>query len=471
MKENKINKIIRIYIIISIIYSFVGRVIPLKQAVGEQLNGLIYILLAGIGALLLLLDFFTTKKWCKGKYIVVLYGFVVIVGISSLINIRYGFVDNMKTIVWTIIQIGLIYTFYTRFSKQELVHFFDRIWVGMSVFWFFPVVISIVQFVLCKGYIVKVEDRHLRQGFYDNRLFGVFNDPNYAAVFSLCVIVAMLYLLKKISDKKVRIFFKANIVIQYLYIVLSGSRTALVCMTAVTGFYLFMMCYQKIHGHWNWKRVIGVVLVPLVSMSIVVIAFNLVQRASVIIPMSYYHFVDGEKGFHIKINDDEEIDATLTERRDGKQGNVSNNRVTIWKAYIKGMKGDILFGGSPRNVLVKWQEKNPKGYLVETGYETHNGYIYVLVGTGVIGLGVIVVYMILYARKMILYMKKNYQIPSEVMFTFVFLIIVLIDTCFFTELFFIQGLITILFWLHCGYALCWIDAPKEKFKTTEKRNS
>ena len=124
MKEYQVNKIVKIYIIFSIFYSLIGRVIPIKQLIGEGLNSMLYILLAGIGALLLLVDLFTTKKWYKGKYISVLYCFVAIIGISSLVNIRYGFSDNLKTIVWTIIQIGLIYTFYTRFSKKELTQFF-----------------------------------------------------------------------------------------------------------------------------------------------------------------------------------------------------------------------------------------------------------------------------------------------------------------------------------------------------------
>lgn len=461
MKENQINTIVKLYIIFSIFYSLIGRVIPIKQLIGEGVNSLIYILLAGIGALLLLVDLFTTKKWYKGKYIIVLYCFVVIIGISSLINIKYGFFDNLKTIVWTTIQIGLIYTFYTRFSREELIQFFDKVWVTMSVFWFFPVTISLVQFVICKGYITRVEGRQLRQGFYDNRLFGLFNDPNYAAITSLCMIVAMLYLLKKVTNKKIRIFFKINIVVQYIYIVLSGSRTALVCMTFITGFYVFMLCYQKMHGKYNWKRVLGVILIPVVSMSIVVVAFTVVQRICVVFPMAYYYVENEEKDSHIKISDKEEIDASMTERKDGKQGNLSNNRSTIWKAYINGLEGDVLFGGSPRNVLAKWQEKDPKGYLAETGYETHNGYIYVLVSTGIIGLLTIAAFVILYARKVILYIKENYQIPSEVMFIFIFLLIILIDVCFFTELFFIQGLNTILFWLHCGYVMHWIDTVRK----------
>ena len=211
MKENQINKIVKLYIIFSIFYSLIGRVIPIKQLIGEGVNSLIYILLAGIGALLLLVDLFTTKKWYKGKYIIVLYSFVVIIGISSLINIKYGFSDNLKTIVWTTIQIGLIYTFYTRFSREELIRFFDKMWVAMSTFWFFPVIISLVQFVICKGYITKVEGRRLRQGFYDNRLFGLFNDPNYAAITSLCVIVAMLYLLKKVTNKILNVNYSTRL--------------------------------------------------------------------------------------------------------------------------------------------------------------------------------------------------------------------------------------------------------------------
>lgn len=458
INENKINKGVQVYIVISILYSFVGRVIPIKQLSGESINGWIYISLAGIGVLFLLVDFFTTKKWYKGKWIAVLYAFIVIMGISSIINIKYGFVDNAKTIVWTTIQIGLIYTFYTRYSKEDLIIFLDKIWITMSTFWFFPVLYSIFQFVICNGYVTKVGTKKIRQGFYENRLFGVFNDPNYAAIFSLCVIVAIIYLLKKISNKKMRIFFKFNLIVQYMYTVLSGSRTVLVCMTLVIGLYTLAWWYQKVHGKYTWKKILGFVLIPVASMSIVVGAFQVVQRVSVILPMTYYYFADGENGNHIKIGFKGEIDESLTERKDGKSGNISNNRTTIWKAYLQNMKGDLLLGGSPRNVLAKWQEKEPKGYLVQTGYETHNGYLFVLVGTGILGMITILVYIILYVYKVLKYVKENKTIPSEIMFIFVFLVIVLVDVCFFTELFFIHSLISILFWLHCGLAMKWLDS-------------
>lgn len=455
MKERIVNHAVMLYIVVSIAVCCIGRIIPINKLIGTNLNSMMFNLLAFFGAMLLFIDFFTTKCWKKGKNIFVLYGFVCIIFLSSVWNYRYGVVDNVKTIVWTIIQIGLIYTFYNRFDRSEVTIFLNRIWQILNTGWFFPVIYSLYQFMILEKYKTRIDGRYVRQGFYENRLFGIFNDPNYAAVTSLCVMISCVYLLKRVKNKFYDVFLIINLIVQFLYIVLSGSRTAQVCMIVVLGVYGWLRWHinNRKEERTLRKKILGYVCIPFLSAAIVSGAFAVGQKGVLLLPMSYFYLTTGEIPESIQFDGEDE----LTKRKDGQADNISNNRSTIWKAYLEGMKGDILLGGSPRNVLEKWQEKNPTGYLAETNYETHNGYLYVLVGTGILGLSVLFIYAILYARRVILHVIDTIQLADEFIFIAAILITILTYVFFFTDLFFIHSLTSVLFWLHCGAALHWVD--------------
>lgn len=465
MESKKIvNKAVEVYIIATIIYSFIGRVVPFKVFIGEEINTIMYYLLALVGGGLVAVDFFTTKEWRKGKYIGILYIFIAVMCISSVLNIEYGYIDNVKTIIWTTIEIVLIYTLYKRYEKESFVKLMDKIWWGISAFWFFPVVYSLKQFALLERYRVRLEGtRRVRQGFYENRLFGIFNDPNFAAATSVYVILACLYLYKKSDNKKLKIFLIIDIIVQMMYVVLSGSRTAIVCMIAVGCVWGWLQWHKKNTGWKIGKKILRFVAVPVFSAVIVALGSTAIQKASIIMPMTYYYVVYGETLDEIEIAG-EEIDDDLTTRKDGQGENISNNRTTIWKAYLDGMEGDLLFGGSPRNNLVKWQEKDPDGYLVETEYETHNGYLLVLVSTGVVGFSVLLVYVILYARKLWIYVKERKELETEFVFVMLLLITLLVYAFFFTEIFFIHNLTSVLFWMHLGASMFWIDHDQREMK-------
>ncbi|MGC3666861.1 O-antigen ligase domain-containing protein, partial [Enterococcus faecalis] len=59
---------------------------------------------------------------------------------------------------------------------------------------------------------------HLRIGFLESRLFGVFGDRNYGATTALVTIILCLYYLFKYLNTKnifIKIFLVVNIVVQF----------------------------------------------------------------------------------------------------------------------------------------------------------------------------------------------------------------------------------------------------------------
>ena len=122
--EQYIDYSVFLYIFLFMLYGFVARIIPLYMNIDEQINSLVFVFFAGSGCLLVFLDLIRDQHLSKGKYCWVLYAFIAVMILSSLINIQYGYSDNIKTIIWTGIQVALYYSAYTRVDSEKMLKFF-----------------------------------------------------------------------------------------------------------------------------------------------------------------------------------------------------------------------------------------------------------------------------------------------------------------------------------------------------------
>ena len=99
------------FVYIAFYLSFVGlmELIPVLNIVNLTiLPSMIFNLIAVSGALLLLADFITRGVLFKPKYAGILILFFVFLAISIIANVKYGVADNLKTFVWSLIQIFLV---------------------------------------------------------------------------------------------------------------------------------------------------------------------------------------------------------------------------------------------------------------------------------------------------------------------------------------------------------------------------
>src|SRR5699024_5838668 len=85
----------------------------------------------------------------------------------------------------------------------------------------------------------------MRIGFYENRLYGIFVDPNYACTISLiCILFAIRNIIK---NKKIiqRTLYSFIALIQFSYVALSGSRSGIIQLMAATFFGVFFVYLYK----------------------------------------------------------------------------------------------------------------------------------------------------------------------------------------------------------------------------------
>ena len=217
------------YILFYMVY-IAGAITPIRLiSDSNPLNALVYSLLAISGGILLFIDLLYQKTLFKSKNCGLLVLFVISLGISIVLNMKYGLTNNLKTFAWTCIQLFLFASIDTEQSSelhfkhiQVLTETFSAIWLIWSIW-------SLKLFLQQYFQVFQLQDvvSVTRMGFTEGRLFGVFTDPNYAAMGSFAAIVfSILNLNMRKCSILSKIYHYFQIVIQFCYICLSGSRTA-----------------------------------------------------------------------------------------------------------------------------------------------------------------------------------------------------------------------------------------------------
>lgn len=436
--QHLINKWFVVYLWFFFVYTLCSRIVPIGQLMQGTINQLIFIFLALGGAVFLVLDFFGQQLMFKTKDSQLLICFIIVMCISSLLKLNYGFYDNFKTIVWTTIQFLLIYSLEKRGTSLEKYKCLRLFIYSLTIILGLAVIVSLIQYGLQIGYKVFYINRDYRQGFYDHRLFGVFIDPNYAAATSLVSLYGSLYLVFKEKNLKWRIVSLVNVFIQLAYIVLSGSRSVLIAYVIGMSLFVFLLVRRYMLIHYDREErpifsLFGIVLALLISFG----SYYSTKMVWEAVP----------KILHTTNN------SEVLDREDVSESNISNNRFMIWEGYIKGTieTDNVFFGLSPRNAVAYLQQNQPSNYIATTEYETHNAYVSIFAFTGLVGTIVMLFFIIRSIKNVInhVFILKDYTVEYTVCLSIEGGLA--IYAFFITDLFFMNNISTLIFWAMLGY--------------------
>ena len=138
-------------------------------------------------------------------------------------------------------------------------------------------------------------------------------------------------------------------------------------------------------------------------------------------------------------------------RDDVNDENISNNRFTIWTAYLQLYKEKPVFGFSFRSALPYATQNNPDGYLAKTQYVTHNGYISLLVETGIVGFLIMAIFMIQLLARFLQRSKEKRPVSNTYVVFSTWILAILVFCLCFHDIFFTMNIETMLFWIGAGY--------------------
>ena len=454
-ERNLFDKIVLWYVTVSVLSHCFLLIAPVLTFISPTPFYHIESILGGLGGILLLYDFFTERLCFKAKFSGWLYIMLFAAVISSLRTFPLGIKENIFSIAWMIICIALIYPASLRMNKGYLKKHLKISSLLMLVLWSIPCIISIYQFVnlIEYKYVVDIKSSdkaYALQGFVSNRLYGIFNPLNHAAIVStLCFLISIFCILSYKGFKKIIFVFFS--IIFYLHILLSGSRGAMLSLYLCLIVGMFMYYHKSSSTKYTFFYILK-------NLALVVFLIALFTGFNAMMKLGLEQLPRSQDAY-LK-NRYEEINL---ERSDDLREDVSNNRLKIWKDYSSLTKEIGLFGLSPGNSSMYIIKNHPNLYIVQyvkdkfpakfnNGliYHTHNGYIETFVSTGFIGIISVFIFLLLSFKNLV--SNIMYRKLSEVGRYFSLIVLVcLFSAVYERELFFINNPITLLFWYISGF--------------------
>lgn len=457
-----LNRAKFLYLYIFFVFLLLNKLI-ISQYISEKFYSIAFASFAAAGCLLLLIDLLTHRDVLRLPYGFLLLLFLVICGISSIINVEYGLTSNIKTLVWTAIQMFLLTTVAIQKDKNQIRVQIRILGETLLIIWGISVLWSLGQFMLLYGKrVICAGGYSFREGLIEGRLFGCFTDPNYAAVISIVAIIyAVWAMLQKTTRISMKLYYGVQIVSQFLYIILSGSRTASVVMAAV--FVAMPVLFATMpfwKGKFAWLKVISSLCAVLIG---IVAFFSVIGEiksglsnfttylASTIQNGTEFDNLDSV----IYAPNDNEVDY-LARPDVSNASDISNHRTEIWHNALQIFAEKPVFGTSPRNHLQVGKALfGDDMFIVSKGYGVHNGFLAVLVCTGIAGGSVMLLWYVMSVICSLRYLFRNINHPDDSYYLMLLLISIIlcisIASIPLMGIFFTNSVIEVIFWSCVGY--------------------
>lgn len=436
--------------------------------------------------------------------------FLILFVVSNLITVILfrgaGLYESVSQICYMVVFFGLFVILnYTREEdelKREfciLAYVFTGITYLYSLFGFYS--------YLCRLYILyqmPPSTEYYRFGVSENRLWGLYNPNMGATLNSISILLSIFIIARCVDGRKGKenrarytfglIFGILNITLQYFCLVLTDSRTGNYALIIVLAIVFAYMIYARLTNRKkSIAQRIGLSIIALVAGAALFIAFGKVAEKG----LSYlpsicrqifgdnfmwkneewkcYQLMFGPQNFsEINLDFTKLFSANVI---DIKQGDLERRNTTfsflsgreyLWEAALKVVKEHPIFGITYGNiqdyvipVLGDCEGVNLVDQLKAGGL--HNGYITVLLSSGIVGFGlfiVSVIYCVIKALKRIFDTKSidNCQFVALTVVTFL-----LITEMFEAQLLYRPGIPNVVFWIFAGYLI--------KFSSTRRLES
>ena len=426
-----------------------GLIVPLQFI---SANKFVTLGMTLLGVLLGLYNFFVKKAYLfvrKIEYLIIFFAMNII---TSLLVMKYGFSTNIKNLVVFFIYFFAIYPIFQNFSREKSRILFNVFFSVITVANTVGVFLSLVQFIMLIGYrVFDYKGLLIRQGFVESRLFGILASPNYLSIISLIIII---YLWMRLSalNKIVKTLAISSIILNFAYIVLSGSRTTYICLVVAA----FLYSLIKFEYSNKAKSFVTVLL----TVGLVFLSYNGVKYSSDLYLKAH--------SAEIQLNKEKGENNNLTlERTDTSEENISNNRFAIWQSTASFIPKRPLFGYSAGNWYELGKTYDASAYIIKEHYLTHNGYLELLFYNGILGFLPFADFMISFiwaSIKKFLKDKKDKITDNELVSGLLMTVVILISNLFLSSTLYGISLLGCILFMISGYYFSVISKKRDGYR-------
>jgi hypothetical protein len=445
------------------------------------------------------------KNLFSSKRIFLLIAYLVLYGVSILINHSVMFSKNLSE--WC--YMALFFLLFTqcdpRKDERAIIHEIQillHLLIGVS---FLFAVISFYTFANQISYAFQNSDVRgdiIYFGMAKDRLWGLSN-PNVGGMLGCFSIAASLWILLTKSNQSRKhpkgwnAFFIMNIILQYACLTLMQSRASLITFSIFLGLFMGFWYFAKnsssAHKSHSLKLKAAVICVAFLLLPIVLekpvrstlyfipktvnsvrVASQEAQKKTESVevssqaPASSAPSQSDGNTKAAKNLQTERNDTTLESR-----GGILNGRLDLWQAGLKvflqhpffGVTREGIYQCSVPYITLKWLESSLHGAGL------HNGYLMVLVSSGIFGfviLGIYVISVLVTLFKKI--RRSDGFIKLLLSFFLILMIAILVHEMVESHIMYRVTYFVVFFWSMVGYALTIASHVKEEENSDSSEN-
>lgn len=327
--------------------------------------------------------------------------------------------------------------------------------------------------IICLMFGLTFEWYWIKFTIYENRFTGVYVNPNLLGFVSVVSMVCchMLYkekLMKSVNQPRVsKIWIFTCVATNLFSLILCDSNASLVLALAYAIVYIIYIFFADKTGLSASKiifKIIALVVVGAFLVSSALMLRTICQTGfSVVLSKtnSIISVIMGDDDITSGISSTE--NNTTEEKKDVTFGhenkNIDSGRFKLWKESINLFKISPIIGISNGNIVF-YSEEYSNGVLNYSYHKSdlHNGYLTILVSTGIIGFLLFGIFGFRFAKhsaQHLFLQKKTFRndvYPCLFAFLFAYLIYAMFEKALLYDISFM----VMWFWLMMGYMSCYI---------------
>lgn len=413
------------------------------------------------------------------KYLVL---FLISYAISSLLNIKYGYYQNFRTLILMTILIGLVYTkSKNNEDKYKIIEKYSKAFVIITTFLSF---ITLLIFNINQIFVNIGSESIYITGLRWGRLKGAYNDFNYGGIINALAMVMLLYFFITKKSKKQRILCLISMIINFSFISLSDSRTSLLALIAAVLVFIFGYVFRT--DKKMYAKIIKFITVTVVTVCIIFAGKIGIKKIFTKIYDNEEEQITIDIGNGISINKekqnektngipDDELDGTNEDKKENiynrgnyEKSDISNRRYDLWRSSAEIFEKNMFFGVSFENLESYCHTELPDTYLIDNGYKEfdnfHNLIFNVLASQGIIGISILLIialYLFIYIIKyLILLINSEDYIKKALVLSCI--IVGIVSTMLIGDIVYYISPSTVTFWFFLGYLINDVDSIREK---------
>ena len=424
---------------------------------GPRITGYLSPIILLWGVLILFRNLVLKKNILRKSYLYIIFAFLTSYVITIIINKSLNIIGNTKTLIWAAIMLLVIFINEKSENNKKLYNDIIKVSSVIVITTFIISLISVLMFCLDISYwINRIDGALIPQGYYAARLWGIYVDPNQASSIGIVSFISSILILrsKNYSKNYIKIFNIINIIIQYIFIILTGSRGGEIAFIFILiGLVYLLTDYllkNKIKSIGT-RTIIGLLCGCVISITII-ISFESTRRLLANIPrltISTQEYISNTTGNEIGTNS-----GHITVDRPDVGGGLdsSNGRLTLWRDGFRLIKYSPIFGFGDRNIVFKASQFTP-GSSLEKQF-VHNGFIHMLLSGGIVAVVIMITLLILIMINIIkVVFGKNRYNKEYYLYSVMSLLVgsLLITAVFLTEIFYQNSFMATVFWIYIGF--------------------